>query len=83
MPLNIIAVAAMIRSPRWLASYFLASLYCQRQHCLPGPYCRKRLNYPLTPVVITLGVRAFMQYRIRKRKLRCVVLFPGMGKRRL
>jgi len=69
MPLNVIAVAAMIRSPRWLASYFLGIAILSAVTLLAWPVLPQRLHYSLIPVVITLGVRAFMQYRIRKRKL--------------
>jgi len=68
VPLHIIAIPAMITgSPRWLKSYFLGIAILSAFTLLTWPILPQRLNYMLIPVVITLGVRAFMQYRIRKR----------------
>jgi len=67
MPLHVVAVFAMIRSPRWLASYFLGIAILSVITLLTWPILPQQLNYSLIPVVITLGVRAFMQYRVRTR----------------
>lgn len=68
MPLNIIAVVAMLRSPKWLASYFLALVVLSAVTLLTWPVLPQKLNSALIPVVITLGIRAFMQYRIRNQR---------------
>jgi hypothetical protein len=65
LPTHLIAVIAFYKKAAWLKKYFLVtSLICVLTLVL-WPVLPQKLNYFLIPFVLTLGIRAFTQARLR------------------
>lgn len=67
LPTHLVAVVAFIRQPKWLGKYFLIVTILAVLLLLCWPFLPQKLHYSLIPFVAALGVRAFVEYRIRKR----------------
>ena len=70
LPTHLIAIIAMIRNPKWLTYYFLVTAVIALILLGAWPFLPQKLHYALIPLVMTLGLRAFTQYIIRKEALR-------------
>jgi hypothetical protein len=68
LPTHLIAVFAFIRQPKWLTPYFASVLILQILLLLAWPFLPQKMHYALIPIVMTLALRAFIQFRLRKRK---------------
>jgi uncharacterized protein DUF4105 len=66
LPTHLIAVFAFIRQPKWLKSYFLIVVVICALLLITWAVLPQKLHYSLVPLVFTLGMRGFMQYRLRK-----------------
>jgi hypothetical protein len=62
----VVIVIAMLRNPKWLAQYFLASAVLTLVLLGTWPFLPQKLHYSLIPLVMALGVRSFTQFIIRK-----------------
>jgi hypothetical protein len=67
LPSHLIAVVAFIRQPEWLSRYFLFVAILTGLLLVTWPLLPQKLNYSLIPLVVALGLRSFIQYRIRQR----------------
>lgn len=65
LPSHIIIVFAFIRQPKWLKTYFLMTTIICSLLLITWPMLPQKLHYALVPLVLTLAVRAFTQYRLR------------------
>lgn len=65
LPTHLVAVLAFIKNPRWLKNYFGAVLIVYVLLLLSWPLLPQQLHYALIPIVATLGLRAFTQYRLQ------------------
>ncbi len=70
MPTHLIAAVAFIKQPRWLSKYFLIVLLISGFTLLAWPLLPQKLHYALVPVVLTIAVRSFAQYRLREKVLK-------------
>jgi hypothetical protein len=66
LPTHLIAVIAFIRQPVWLSRYFLFVAILTGLLLVSWPLLPQKLNYALIPLVVALGLRSFVQYRIRQ-----------------
>jgi drug/metabolite transporter (DMT)-like permease len=66
LPTHLVAVVAFVRQPRWLEKYFLIVTVLAGLLLLSWSLLPQKLHYSLIPFVAALGVRAYVQYRIRK-----------------
>jgi hypothetical protein len=66
LPTHLIAVIAFVRAKRWLVNYFLAVFLLEGFVLLFWWALPQQLNLSLIPVVITLLLRALVQYALRK-----------------
>jgi hypothetical protein len=66
LPTHLIAVVAFIKQPKWLEKYFLVTLIITALVLLTWPVLPQKLNYSLIPIVVSIGLRAFTQYRVRQ-----------------
>ena len=66
LPTHLIAVIAFARQPKWLKKYFLIVTFAMGLLLLTWVLLPQDLHYSLIPLVIALGIRSFVQYRIRK-----------------
>lgn len=67
LPTHLIAVIAFIKQPKWLEKYFLLSAILTGLLLLAWPVIPQKLHYALIPLVSAIGVRCYVQYRVRKR----------------
>ncbi|MBL7859480.1 MAG: DUF4105 domain-containing protein [Cyclobacteriaceae bacterium] len=67
IPTHLVAVVALIRSPAWLAKYFLITALIQGILLLGWFIMPQQLNVALIPIVIALLLRAFLQFQFRPR----------------
>jgi hypothetical protein len=67
LPTHLVAVIAFWKQPKWLKEYFLVVAVLCGLLLLSFPMLPQKLNLAVIPVIATLGVRAYMQYRIRNR----------------
>lgn len=65
LPTHIVAVIAYRKKPSWLKTYFLVSAGIEGLLLITWTILPQQLNTALLPVVVLLGVRAFIQYRVR------------------
>ncbi len=65
LPTHFIVVFLFIPQPKWLGSYFLVTSIIAGILLVSWPVFPQKMHYALIPVVLTLGVRAFTQYRLR------------------
>ena len=66
LPTHLIAVIAFIRQPKWLKTYFLITLVLCGILLISWPLLPQKLHYTLIPFVVALGLRSYIQYRVRK-----------------
>jgi hypothetical protein len=67
LPTHLIAVAAFIRQPKWLEKYFLGVAILAVVLLITWPLLPQELHFALIPIVLTIALRAFMQYWIRRK----------------
>jgi len=65
LPTHIIATFAFIKQPKWLMKYFLGVAFITGSLLIAWPIFPQKLNNSLIPLVLTLGMRAFTQYKVR------------------
>ena len=65
-PTHLIAAFAFIKQPRWLSKYFLVVTGLSIGTLLLWPFLPQKLHYALIPLVLTVAVRSFTQYRLRE-----------------
>jgi hypothetical protein len=65
LPTHIIAVLAFIKQPRWLSKYFLVVMIISLTTLLTWAALPQKLHYALIPVILTIAVRSYVQYKIR------------------
>jgi hypothetical protein len=68
LPTHIIAAIALIKQPKWLEKYFLTTAVIGCLLLISWPLLPQKLHYSLVPVVLALTVRAFTQFRLRKKR---------------
>ena len=66
LPTHLIAVIAFARQPAWLKKYFLIVSIAMGLLLVVWVFLPQDLHYSLIPLVIALGIRAYVQYRISK-----------------
>jgi hypothetical protein len=66
LPTHVIALVAFARAKRWLVNYFLAVFLLEGLVLLFWWALPQQLNIFLVPLVITLLLRALLQYALRK-----------------
>jgi len=66
LPTHVVAVTAFTRHPRWLEKYFLVVAILMTLLVVSWPVLPQKLHYSLIPFVASLGIRAYLQYRLRK-----------------
>jgi hypothetical protein len=67
LPSHIVAVIAFARKKKWLMNYFLVVVVLEALVLLFWWALPQQLNTSLVPVVLTLLLRALLQYALRKR----------------
>lgn len=65
LPTHLFAVILFVKQPKGLRRYFLLTAILQGVLLLSWPILPQALHVSLIPVVITLGVRAYLQFRLR------------------
>ena len=68
LPTHLVAVIAFYRQPRWLARYFLVVVALSLLLLISWSFLPQKLHYSLIPLVAAMGVRAFIQVRIRQQE---------------
>jgi hypothetical protein len=68
LPTHLIAVIAFIKQPKWLDKYFITTAIIGSVLLISWPLLPQKLNYALVPIVLSLTVRAFTQYRLRQKR---------------
>ena len=68
LPTHLIAAVAFMRQPKWLQRYFLVTAALMALLLLSWPILPQKLHYSLVPFVAAIGIRSFIQYRIRKQE---------------
>jgi hypothetical protein len=68
LPTNLVAAIAFIWQPKWLKKYFLVVAIISLLTLTLWPMLPQKLNYSLIPLVIALGIRAFLQATLRQEK---------------
>lgn len=66
LPTHLVAVVAFPRQPKWLEKYFLITFLLTALLLISWPLLPQKPHYSLIPFVAALGVRAYVQFRIRK-----------------
>lgn len=69
LPTHLVAVIAFIRQPKWLSTYFLLVAIISVTLILCWAILPQKLHYALIPVVLTIAMRATIQFWIRKKTL--------------
>lgn len=67
LPTHLVAVIAFVHQPKWLERYFLIVTILAVLLLVGWPFLPQKLHYSLIPFVSAIGVRAYVEYRIRKR----------------
>lgn len=70
LPTHLIAAIAFIKQPRWLSKYFLVVMVISVVTLLTWPMLPQKLHYALVPIVLTMALRSFAQYRLREKVLK-------------
>jgi hypothetical protein len=65
LPTNLLVPIAFIRQPAWLKKYFLVVAVIAVLTLLLWPVLPQKLNIALVPIVITIALRGFIQYKLR------------------
>jgi hypothetical protein len=65
LPLHLAAVIAFLNNPRWLKFYFGATTVLSLALLVVWFALPQNLHYALIPVVMSQGVRAFTEYKLR------------------
>lgn len=66
LPTHLVAVIAFIKKPKWLEKYFFAVAILSVLLLLTWPFLPQKMHYALIPLVMGIGLRAYIQHRIRK-----------------
>lgn len=66
LPTHLIAAFAFIRQARWLKPYFLAVAILSGLLLVMWPMLPQMLHYSLIPLVMAIGIRSVVQFRIRQ-----------------
>ena len=66
MPTHLIAVIAFARQPTWLTKYFLAVAIVTMLLLITWALLPQKLHYSLIPFVMAIGIRAFIQFKMRR-----------------
>lgn len=66
LPTHLIAVFAFIKNSKWLEKYFLVIAILSVLLLFAWPMLPQKLHYALIPLVMSVGLRSFIQYVIRK-----------------
>lgn len=66
LPTHLIAVIAFARQPLWLTKYFLAVAVVTALLLVTWALLPQNLHYSLIPFVMAIGIRAFIQFKIRR-----------------
>ena len=66
LPTHVVAVFALMRQPAWLRTYFLTVAVLCALLLVTWPALPQKLHYALVPFVLAIGIRSFVQYRIRR-----------------
>ena len=69
LPTHLVAVIAFIKNPRWLEKYFFAVAILSLLLLIVWPLLPQKLHYALIPLVMSIGLRAFTQHRVRKQAM--------------
>ncbi|MBT1704278.1 lipoprotein N-acyltransferase Lnb domain-containing protein [Chryseosolibacter indicus] len=69
LPTHLVAVIAFIKQPRWLSTYFLFAAIISVILILCWAILPQKLHYALIPVVLTIALRATVQFWVRKKTL--------------
>jgi hypothetical protein len=64
-PGHLIAVVAFLKNPRWLKNYFLSTFILCLLLLTTWALLPQQLHYALVPLVIALGLRSYVQFRVR------------------
>lgn len=70
LPTHLIAVFAFIKNPNWLKNYFGVTLIICVLLIVTWPVLPQRLHYALIPIVVTLAMRSYTQYKLRTKNNR-------------
>jgi hypothetical protein len=65
LPTHLVAVIAFTKQPKWLEKYFLGVMVLSILLLLTWPLLPQKLHYALIPIVMTIALRSFVQFRIR------------------
>jgi hypothetical protein len=68
LPTHIVAAIAFIKQPKWLEKYFLITAILGCALLIGWPLLPQKLHYSLVPIVLALTIRAFTQFRLRRKK---------------
>ncbi len=66
LPTHLIAVIAFLKHAKWLKGYFFLVAIITGATLVAWPILPQMLHYALIPLVATLGMRAFVQFYVRK-----------------
>jgi hypothetical protein len=66
LPTHLIAVTAFFNQAKWLKGYFFLIAIITGATLVAWPILPQTLHYALIPLVATLGIRAFVQFYLRK-----------------
>jgi len=68
LPTHVIAMIAFIRQPKWLENYFFSIALLMAALLVLWFFLPQKMHYALIPIVMTAGLRAYIQYRIRRQR---------------
>jgi hypothetical protein len=66
LPMHLVIAIAMLKRKLWIQQYFLATALASVFLLVCWPVLPQKLHYALIPFVMSIGLRAFTQYWIRK-----------------
>jgi hypothetical protein len=66
-PVHLVAGLALFKFRRWLKPYFLFTTALSILTLVFWPMLPQLLHYALIPIVVTIGIRAFVQYYLRNK----------------
>jgi hypothetical protein len=66
LPTHLVIAIAMLKRKLWIQQYFLATALASVFLLVCWPVLPQKLHYALIPFVMSIGLRAFTQYWIRK-----------------
>ena len=68
LPTHLIAVTAFFKQAKWLKGYFFLVAVIAAVTLVAWPILPQTLHYALIPLVVTLGIRALVQFYLRKKR---------------